>query len=288
MDGGLTCLTWNLWWRFDDWRARLRATTSILQDVQPDVCGLQEVWADADANASQLLAAELGLYWTWVPSPAPEAWQRRLGRPGVDIGNAVLSRWPITAVAHQRLPHGTATDDGRTVLYARVDAPGGPLPFFTTQLTSTPGAVGAAVRAGRRCRAVRPAAPWRPPTAGAHRRPQRRTGLGRDAPAGRPPDRTGRPRARPRRRLALRRATLPGLDVGPVQPPRTGERRAQRPDRLRARGSRPPGSGWTVQDARLVGDGPVDGVWPSDHAGVLTGLIMTPPPPREPAQRGPG
>ena len=30
MDGGLTCLTWNLWWRFDDWRARLRAITSIL------------------------------------------------------------------------------------------------------------------------------------------------------------------------------------------------------------------------------------------------------------------
>jgi endonuclease/exonuclease/phosphatase family metal-dependent hydrolase len=110
-----------------------------MQGVQPDICGLQEVWADADANAAQLLAAELGLWWTWVPSPAPEAWQRRIGDPGVDIGNAVLSRWPITAVGHQRLPHGTAPDDGRTVLHARVDAPGGPLPFFTTQLTSTPG-----------------------------------------------------------------------------------------------------------------------------------------------------
>jgi endonuclease/exonuclease/phosphatase family metal-dependent hydrolase len=64
----------------------------------------------------------------------------------MQIGNAILSRWPITKQTAQPLPAGAA--DGRTVLFARVQTPTGPVPFFTTQLTSTIG------QSAVRCRQV--------------------------------------------------------------------------------------------------------------------------------------
>jgi nucleoside-diphosphate-sugar epimerase len=52
----------------------------------------------------------------------------------------VPSRWPITDRAARRLPgDDTAADEGRTVLFARVPAPTGPVPFFTTHLSAAIG-----------------------------------------------------------------------------------------------------------------------------------------------------
>ncbi|MFB9320847.1 endonuclease/exonuclease/phosphatase family protein [Cryptosporangium minutisporangium] len=130
--------TWNLWWRFGDWEARHRAIGAVLADLRADIVGLQEVWAEPGRNQAEALAADLGLHWTFVASPAPGRWHRRLGDDRVAVGNAVLSRWPIVESAHQVLPAGDAPADGRTVLHARIDAPGGPVPFFTTQLNSAP------------------------------------------------------------------------------------------------------------------------------------------------------
>ena len=105
-------LTWNLWWRFGNWQARLGAVLSVLAEIQPDVCGLQEVWAEPDRNAAGILARELDMHWSWAASPAPGRWRRQLGDggEGIGIGNAVLSRWPITECADQRLPAGREPD----------------------------------------------------------------------------------------------------------------------------------------------------------------------------------
>lgn len=133
-------LTWNLWWRFGPWRRRREAIAAVLAEAQPDLCGLQEVWASPGEHLAALLADQLGMHWTWTASPAPERWQQRLGDPTMQVGNAVLSRWPITDQATQPLPTGASADnDGRTVLFAQVQTPTGPVPFFTTQLTSTIG-----------------------------------------------------------------------------------------------------------------------------------------------------
>jgi len=99
-------LTWNLWWRFRDWRSRHEAILSVLTHARPDICGLQEVWASPGGNAAELLARDLGLHWTWVASPVPDRWQQQLGEPSTGIGNAILSRWPIGARAQLRLPTG--------------------------------------------------------------------------------------------------------------------------------------------------------------------------------------
>ena len=131
-------LTWNLWWRFGAWRERRNAIVAELTRVVPDICGLQEAWDDWEENQAGSIAAELGWHSVWAPSPSSERWQRRLGDTGTGVafGNAVLSRWPIAESAVKRLPAAAGIDDGRLVLHATVASPFGAIPVFTTQLTS--------------------------------------------------------------------------------------------------------------------------------------------------------
>ena len=68
--------------------------------------------------------------------PAYDHWRRRLGE-GVQEGNAVLSRRPITGTGHKTLEAGELADR-RTILFAAVKTPAGTVPFFTTQLSSPP------------------------------------------------------------------------------------------------------------------------------------------------------
>ena len=270
--GVLRVLTWNLWWRFGDWRAREPAIRSVLADVAPDICGLQEVWGDAGTDAAQLLAADLGMHATFLPSPAPGLWQRRIGDDGVAFGNAVLSRWPIAAVAHERLPRGPGPDDGRTVLHARIEGPGGPIPFFTTQLTSTSGL------SELRCRQVAAVARFVRDHSG----------------PGHPPVVTGDLNAEPDsdevRLLGghLTRPAVPGLVLVDAwryaEPPSPGWTWDRANPHVAATGEPsaridyvlvgPPSAGGlgAVRRTRLVGDAPVRGTWPSDHAGVLAEL----------------
>jgi endonuclease/exonuclease/phosphatase family metal-dependent hydrolase len=133
-------VTWNLWWRFGRWERRREAIAVVLEQLQPDVCALQEVWADDRDGLAGPLAARLGLHHVWSPSPRPERWRRRLDAApsGLEVGNAILSRHPIGEHEALRLPAGAAPDEGRTALFARVDHPVGPVPVVTTQLNSDP------------------------------------------------------------------------------------------------------------------------------------------------------
>ena len=128
--------TWNIWWRFGAWDERRPAIESVLQALDADVIGLQEVWHDDERSYADTLATDLGYHVAFAPSPAPEKWQRRVGDDTFGIGNAVLSRWPIRAGRVERLPAGDAPDEGRVVLHTEVDTPHGTLPFACTHLNS--------------------------------------------------------------------------------------------------------------------------------------------------------
>lgn len=265
-------VTWNLWWRFGDWPARFEAIRTVLSAVRPHVCALQEVWADDTANAAEILAHDLGMSWTWVTSPAPERWQRKLGMPNVEIGNAILSRWPITASARLRLPAGAAADEGRTVLHAALDSPYGRLPVFTTQLNSAPH------QSAVRCEQVGALARF----------------VDTHAQGGHPPVLTGDLNAEPDSdevRLLGGHKTAPAVPglvlidawryTDPSATGWTWDRRnphvlashepSARIDYILVGLPDAAGRG-AVHTARLVGDRPVGGVWPSDHAGVLSEL----------------
>src|SRR5215470_15806791 len=97
-------MTWNLWGRFGPWLPRREAIAATLADVGPDLCGLQEVWSAGGQNLAADLAERLGMHW----------------------------RWEMAATA--------GADEGRVAVHARVEAPGGVLPMFTTHLTYHPAA----------------------------------------------------------------------------------------------------------------------------------------------------
>jgi endonuclease/exonuclease/phosphatase family metal-dependent hydrolase len=270
-------LSWNLWWRFGPWEERRQAILTVLGDLRPDVMGLQEVWAGDGENLAEWLASALGMHWTWAPSRAPQRWQRQLSGATYGIGNAILSRWPITGRDVAELPARPGDDDGRHVLYARIDAPGYQVPFFTTHLTSAIDA------SALRCQQVRVLASF----VATHRRG---TGF--------PPVVTGDFNAWPdsdevRQFGGYKTApAVPGqvfLDAweyaNPAQPSATwnaanpyvaaGFEPSVRVDYIHV-GLPGPGGIGSVASARRAGDEPVDGAWPSDHAAVTAEL-------REPA-----
>jgi endonuclease/exonuclease/phosphatase family metal-dependent hydrolase len=121
-------MTWNLWWRFgDDWRERGRGILSTLEAVRPDIAGLQEVWATAETSQAELLAGQLGMHSAFAaPSlPPPPRPPESPDQAGVDVGVAVLSRWPILDVQQHRL--ASRHRDEVVALAVVVDHPHGPL-----------------------------------------------------------------------------------------------------------------------------------------------------------------
>jgi endonuclease/exonuclease/phosphatase family metal-dependent hydrolase len=121
----LRLVTWNLWWRFGPWEARQPAIAATLAELQPDLVGLQEVWSVGRTNQAALLAEQLGFH---------HAYATRFTGEDIQFGNAVLSRWPITAFEPRPLPAPPDQDEMRTVLRADIDGPRGPIELFTTHL----------------------------------------------------------------------------------------------------------------------------------------------------------
>ncbi|MGY6501944.1 MAG: endonuclease/exonuclease/phosphatase family protein [Acidimicrobiales bacterium] len=118
-------LSWNIWWRFGPWEARLPAIAATLARIDPDIVALQEVWDDGTTNQAQLLAEGLGHHHV-------DASRRE--HEGVSFGNAILSRWPITDHEWRPLPAPEDAEESRTVLRADVEGPRGTIQVFSTHL----------------------------------------------------------------------------------------------------------------------------------------------------------
>jgi endonuclease/exonuclease/phosphatase family metal-dependent hydrolase len=271
-------MTWNLWWRFGDWKRREQRIARVVEETSPDLVGLQEVWATGDENQAEQLSAELELNWAWAPSPAPEHFQRRIDDPTMQVGNAVLSRWPIVSSVGRNLPSSGA-DEGRTALITVVDAPGGPVAFVTTQLAATVG--GSALRCEQVRALIGHIVDEVPETAalvltgdfnaepdsdeirllGGHKTAPVAPGLILvDAWRYAEPD--SRPWTWDRRNPAVLATGEPNARIDYIF--------------VGYRSSTP---ALYVHRARLAGDAQSDGVWPSDHAAVVADLDHRPMPP---------
>jgi endonuclease/exonuclease/phosphatase family metal-dependent hydrolase len=262
-------LSWNLWWRYGPWEQRGAAIAATLADVGPDVCGLQEVWGGPGGTMASELAERLGMHCCWAAGSKVHS---TAGGEELYIGNAILSRWPIAAEAQASLPAGDLADEDRVAVHARIDAPGGTLPMFTTHLTYGPG------RSGIRLGQVRTLAEFV---------------AGHSDGSAYPPVVTGDLNAEPGsdevRLLGglLTAPAAPGLVLldawryaDPGDPGFTWDRRNgyqagsmipdSRIDYVLV-GLHRHGRG-KVRSAALAGAEPVDGVWPSDHFAVVADL----------------
>jgi endonuclease/exonuclease/phosphatase family metal-dependent hydrolase len=118
-------VTWNLWWRYGDWRSRGEAIAETLKALEPDLVCLQEVWQEGGENQAAQLAKQLGLQ---------HAFAQELTEGSVAQGMALLSRWPLRDVAQRALPP-TGVKTPNLALRAFVDGPRGPLLVTSTHLT---------------------------------------------------------------------------------------------------------------------------------------------------------
>jgi endonuclease/exonuclease/phosphatase family metal-dependent hydrolase len=261
-------LTWNLWWRYGPWEKRREAIAAVLAEVAPDVCGFQEVWSAGEENLVADLAARLGMHWCWTSIPV------RVNAPGEDLrlGNAVLSRWPIAEQAEVWLPTDGHVHERRMAVHARIDAPGGVLPFFTTHLSYGPGL------SSLRVQQVRSLAAF-----------MAEHGLDCAYPPVVTGDFNAEPESYEVRRLAgfLTAPAAPGLVLldswrfaAPGDPGFTWDRRNGYQTQSRIPDSRidyilvgvPSRDRGRVCSARLAGQEPVEEVWPSDHFAVVADL----------------
>lgn len=256
----LRVLTLNIWNLSGDWRSRRRAIVEVVQDCAPDVVCLQEVVDNDSGNQARWLAEALG-GWAVAYAGSPSG---ATGR----FGNAILSTGPIDDVASMDLPHvADPLDTQRVVLHART----GGVDVFCTHLAWQ--LHDAALRE-RQVRALMAfvrerAAPEAlvvaagdfnaEPDASAMRY---LTGLGtldgesvylQDA-------------------WRLAGDGGPGITWSNRNPHAALDREPDRRlDYVLSGFHGPSGRGRPVE-CRVVGDEPVDGVWPSDHFGVLAVL----------------
>lgn len=120
-------VTLNIWNRQGPWPQRLPLIREGLRALDADVIGLQEVlgFPGMPSQADEI-AQGLGYHVHHVP-----AWH--VGG-GLTFGNAILSKYPLVDGASLPLPSPEGLDT-RTVAFARVEAPHGPMPVFVTHLT---------------------------------------------------------------------------------------------------------------------------------------------------------
>jgi endonuclease/exonuclease/phosphatase family metal-dependent hydrolase len=128
-DRTIRVATWNLWWHFGPWEERQPAIRETMRAVDADVWCIQEVFAGRGrANQADELAESLGGY------HVAHASRFDLDRFDESIGNAVLSRWPITATEARALSAPAGLDELRLVVRADVESPRGPIEVFSTHL----------------------------------------------------------------------------------------------------------------------------------------------------------
>jgi endonuclease/exonuclease/phosphatase family metal-dependent hydrolase len=116
--------TLNIWSRFGPWEERLVAIRATLEELAPDVIGLQEVLRFEGFDQGKLVSDGLGYH---------VAWGQASENHGFPTGNAILSKWPILRQDVLPLPDG-GSDERRSVVFAELASPYGRVPVFCTHL----------------------------------------------------------------------------------------------------------------------------------------------------------
>jgi endonuclease/exonuclease/phosphatase family metal-dependent hydrolase len=110
-------VTWNVWGRYEEWERREAAIIATLQGARPDILVLVESWATDDDSQCARLAGPLGLPHHTYSGVAAQEDEAALS------GVAVLSRWPITDTASR-------TFGGARLEFAELAGPRGPLQVY--------------------------------------------------------------------------------------------------------------------------------------------------------------
>jgi len=127
-------MTLNIWNYNDPWQTRRELIAACINQVAPDVIGLQEIRVERDRspeNQAQQIMAHLRDEYQCVYCPAMTFDRDPLREEGL----AILSRWPVASWEAKELTRDSADDRDihqRILLRADVQSPAGVLRFFNT------------------------------------------------------------------------------------------------------------------------------------------------------------
>jgi endonuclease/exonuclease/phosphatase family metal-dependent hydrolase len=136
VDYHVRVMTWNIWWRFGPrWRERQPGIRATIERFDPDVIALQEVWSAEETTQADELAEALGYSATFAAPSYPSAPDPpdAPDHAGVELGVALLSRWPIVQRDVITLPARHRAWDP-VILKASVAHQAGPLPVLVACL----------------------------------------------------------------------------------------------------------------------------------------------------------
>jgi endonuclease/exonuclease/phosphatase family metal-dependent hydrolase len=101
-------LSWNLWWKFENYLDRQKLIFNELRELKPDILCLQEVWEDSDGSQAKKIADLLGYEYTYSKSFEID---------GVSFGNAIISKFPILSSSSHLITTATKFNENRTLLH---------------------------------------------------------------------------------------------------------------------------------------------------------------------------
>lgn len=131
----LSVLTYNIWHDQRDWPARSAVMFPALREINADIIGLQEVIQHSNVPNQAATIAELMGYEMFFSSTDPADQEKR-------YGNAILTRYPIIESNMHKL---APLNDYRTVAHVVVEIEGRPVDIYNTHLHHT--GEGGAIRA---------------------------------------------------------------------------------------------------------------------------------------------
>lgn len=124
----LRVMTLNIWNDDGPWKERSRLIREQISVHDPDLIGFQEVLRGEGLDLLEELLRGMDYHRDFVR--ATSNWPRQ----GVELGNAIASRWPIIIRQELVLPIAEG-HEGRAALVGTIDSPIGEITFASTHLS---------------------------------------------------------------------------------------------------------------------------------------------------------
>jgi len=118
-------LSWNLWWKFENYLDRQDLIFDELKKLNPDLLCLQEVWEDSDHSQAKVIAELFGYEY---------AYSKSFEIDGVSFGNAIVSKFPILKFSSSLIPTPSEFNENRTLLHAEVNYDNAKIDILCTHL----------------------------------------------------------------------------------------------------------------------------------------------------------
>ena len=107
----LKVMSWNLWWKFENYLERQDLIFSEIEKLKPDIMCLQEVWKEEDENQAEKIANLTGYQFVY---------EKSFDLDGVAFGNAIISKYPIKNHSVNYMSAEPEFDEKRLLLHAQI------------------------------------------------------------------------------------------------------------------------------------------------------------------------